>query len=109
MVLVIDLDLSKIEGFDWDKGNLNKNRLKHNVEPTECEEVFFNKPIIILGDEKHSTKKEKRYRIIGISTNGRKIALAITLRRNKIRVIMARDQSAKERGLFKTEGSNKGK
>jgi len=103
MELDIDLDLSKVESFSWDKGNLNKDRLKHNVEPTECEEVFFNKPIIILNDEKHSTEKEKRYRIIGISTKGRKLSLAITLRENKIRVIMARDQSRKERGLYEAE------
>jgi uncharacterized DUF497 family protein len=107
MELTIDLDLSKVEGFDWDKGNLNKNRLKHNVDPTECEEVFFNKPIIIFDDKPHSTTEEKRYRILGISTNGRKIALAITTRNNKIRVIMARDQSIVERGLFETEKVNK--
>lgn len=109
MKLTIDLDLSKVEGFDWDEGNLNKNRLKHDVESTECEEVFFNAPIIILDDASHSTTEEKRYRIIGISTNGRKIALAITVRNNKIRVIMARDQGRKERELFETEKLNKGK
>jgi uncharacterized DUF497 family protein len=109
MELTLDLDFSKVDGFDWDKGNLNKNRLKHNVESTECEEVFFNNPIIILDDTRHSTIKEKRYRIIGISTNGRKIALAVTIRHNKIRVIIARDQSRKERELFEAEKLNEKK
>jgi uncharacterized DUF497 family protein len=109
MELRIDINLSSVEGFDWDKGNLNKNRLKHNVESAECEEVFFNKPIIILDDTKHSTTEEKRYRVIGISTNGRRIALAMTIRNNKIRVIMARDQSRKERELFAAEKLHKGK
>ncbi|MBA3723963.1 MAG: BrnT family toxin [Candidatus Levybacteria bacterium] len=103
MEILQDLALSKVVGFDWDKGNLNKNRLKHNVEQAECEEVFFNKPIIILNDTQHSSTEEKRYKIIGVSTNGRKIALAITTRNNKIRVIMARDQSKKERELFERE------
>lgn len=98
-----DLDSATLEGFEWDKGNLTKNRLKHNVEPSECEEVFFNKPIIILDDQKHSSEKEKRYKIIGITANGRKLSLAITLRSNKIRVIMARDQSRGERQLLKAE------
>lgn len=97
-----DVDILTLEGFDWDKGNLNKNRLKHNVEPSECEEVCFNKPIIILDDQKHSGR-EKRYKIIGISSSGRKLSLAITIRNNKIRVIMARDQSRGERKLFEAE------
>ena len=98
-----NLDLSKAEGFDWDSGNVNKNRLKHDVDTSECEEVFFNEPIIILDDTKHSSEKEKRYRVIGITTDGRRLALAITLRNNKIRVIMARNQSQKERELFEAE------
>lgn len=96
------IDFSKLEGFHWDKGNINKNRLKHNVDSKECEEVFLNKPLIFLIDEKHS-KTEKRYNIFGISSNGRKLALAITIRNNKIRVIMARDQSKIERKTFNEE------
>ena len=103
----IDIDLSQVEGFSWDKGNLNKNRLKHNVETTECEEVFFNEPIIVLNDEKHSVKSEKRFRVIGISSKKRKLSLAITIRNNKIRVITARDQSKKERKAFEEEKNQK--
>lgn len=98
-----EIELSKIDGFEWDSGNVNKNRLKHDVDRSECEEVFFNEPKIILDDTKHSLEKEKRYRVIGITTNGRKLSLAITLRNNKIRIIMARDQSRKERALFDLE------
>ncbi len=93
------VDLSQTDGFDWDKGNLSKNRLKHGVEAKECEEVFLNSPLILLPDEEHS-KTEERYNVFGISSSGRKLALAITIRNNKIRVIMARDQSRKERKVF---------
>ncbi len=103
-----ELDFSNIEGFEWDEGNLKKNRLKHNVDTVECEEVFYNEPKIILDDTKHSTKNEKRYRIFGKTTNGRKLSLAITLRGNKIRVIMARDQSKKERELYELEETKLG-
>lgn len=102
MEYIDDIDLSQLTGFEWDKGSLNKNRLKHNVEPSECEEVFFNTPLIILADEKHSIS-EKRYKVIGITRNGRKLSLSITIRNNKIRVIMARDQSKKEKSLFEAE------
>ena len=104
MTFIDDFDIVKLTGFEWDKGNRSKNRLKHNVEASECEEVFFNKPIIIFPDEKHSVL-EKRYKVIGISTNGRKLSLAITIRNNRIRVIMARNQSRKEKALLNEERS----
>jgi uncharacterized DUF497 family protein len=94
------IDFSALEGFDWDDGNINKNRLKHDVRPSECEEIFFNEPIIIIDDLEHSSEQEQRYKVLGVTTDGRKLALAITLRSNKIRVIMARDQTRKERVLF---------
>lgn len=97
------IDLSDIEGFEWYSGNVNKNRLRHNVDTSECEEIFFNELKIILDDTQHSSVKERRYRVLGITAKGRTLALAITIRRNKIRVIMARDQSKKERILFASE------
>jgi uncharacterized protein len=102
----LEIDFTNINGFIWDKGNVNKNRLKHQVETSECEEVFFNKPIIILSDEKHSLA-EQRYKIIGVTNNRRRLSLAITIRNTQIRVIMARDQSKKEKTLFETEKSNR--
>lgn len=94
-------DLSKVEGFEWDKGNLFHIK-EHHVDYKECEQVFFNLPIIILSDEKHF-KIEKRFEIIGITLGERRLSLAITVRKNKIRVITARDQSKKERKAFKHE------
>jgi uncharacterized DUF497 family protein len=44
-------------GFEWDSGNIDKNRIKHKVECHECEQVFYNEPIIILPDFPHSQKK----------------------------------------------------
>ena len=35
------LDLSWVEGFDWDRGNIQKNWEGHRVAFYECEEVFF--------------------------------------------------------------------
>ncbi|HVA11317.1 MAG TPA: BrnT family toxin, partial [Candidatus Dormibacteraeota bacterium] len=69
------------------------------------EEVFFNKPRIIFDDTVHSSSREKRYRVLGISTKGRALAVAFTVRNNKIRVIMARDQSRKERVFFEAKQS----
>lgn len=88
------IDFSKLDGFEWDNGNLGHIK-KHNVDYRECEEAFLNKPLIVFVDEEHSAM-EKRYKIFGVTTVRRKLALAITIRNNKIRVVMARDQNKKE-------------
>lgn len=88
------IDFSALEGFEWDKGNLEHIK-KHNVDFRECEDVFFNKPLIVFVDEEHSAT-EKRYKTFGVTADGRKLALAITIRNNKIRVVMARNRNKKE-------------
>jgi uncharacterized protein len=92
-------DFDSIIGFDWDEGNRQKNWEKHQVDFRECEEVFFNQPLLISEDIKHSFK-EKRYHVLGRSDTNRMIFLVFTIRNNKIRVISARDQSKKERIVY---------
>ena len=46
-------NLTGITGFDWDEGNTRKNE-KHNVSMAETEQVFFNAPLLVLEDSKHS-------------------------------------------------------
>ncbi len=88
-----------IEGFQWDKGNRDKNRLKHNVLFNECEEVFFNKPLIIENDIKHS-KTEKRWYVLGRTELDRKLFVVFTIRKKLIRVISARDMTKKEKEIY---------
>lgn len=85
--------------FDWDKGNIDKNWKKHNVYFKEAEEVFFNKPIKIFPDKKH-TEKEKRFVAFGITNKKRGLTIIFTLRNNKIRVISTRNQNKKERIIY---------
>ena len=96
----MDKDYPDFIGFDWDQGNLNKNK-KHDVEYTECEQIFFNEPIIILDDPKHSFA-EIRYAAFGVTNNGRKLVVIYTLRDKKLRVISARDMSRKESKFYET-------
>ena len=88
-----------IIGFDWDEGNREKNYLKHNVRNGECEDVFFNQPLVIVSDMKHS-QEERRYSAFGITDGGRKLTVVFTLRKNLIRVISARDMTTKERRYY---------
>lgn len=85
--------------FEWDKGNINKNLIKHKVANQEAEEVFDNKPNFIIEDKKHSLK-ESRYLIWGLTDKGRKLAVIFTIRKDKIRIISARVTNKKERKAY---------
>ena len=94
-----DFELVEWEGFDWDEGNLIKNWEKHRVSAVECEQVFFNSPLVAGLDVTHSNR-EPRYYALGITDGKRTLFLAFTVRNKLIRVISARDMSKKERKVF---------
>jgi uncharacterized protein len=93
------VNLDKLIGFDWDKGNLEKNWIAHQVNSSECEEVFFNLPLLVEPDESHSII-EPRYYVLGKTNQDRYLFVAFTIRNNKIRVISVRDMSRKERKTY---------
>lgn len=93
------IDPNELTGFDWDTGNRDKNWQKHRVSPGECEEVFFNLPLLLQDDPGHS-KAEARFLVLGHTNSGRLLFIAFTVRKDKIRVISARNMSQKERGLY---------
>jgi uncharacterized DUF497 family protein len=94
------IDLARIAGFDWDAGNARKNE-KHGVSMAEAEQVFFNMPLLLLADEKHS-QQEARHHALGQTDAGRQLHLSFTLRKagSLIRVISARDMHRKERTIY---------
>jgi uncharacterized DUF497 family protein len=98
------LDLARIQGFDWDDGNSRKSADKHGVSPAEAEQVFFNEPLLVLADVKHSTE-EPRFHALGRTDAGRPIHISFTLRGDGqlIRVISARDMHRKEKNRYAQE------
>jgi uncharacterized DUF497 family protein len=92
------IDFSKVTGFDWDSGNERKNLDSHGVSQIEAEQVFFNQPLIVTFDGKHS-ESEKRVRALGVTNTGRLLTMVFTMRAGGelIRVISARDMHRKER------------
>jgi uncharacterized DUF497 family protein len=98
------IDLSQLTGFDWDKNNRDKNWEKHEVLASECEEIFFNLPLLLQSDDAHS-QKEPRYYVLGHTIAGRRLFIAFTVREDKIRVISARDMSKKERKIYEKANS----
>jgi uncharacterized DUF497 family protein len=98
------IDLNQLTGFDWDVGNRDKNWQRHQVSTGECEEVFFNLPLLLEHDPGHS-QTEPRYFVLGQTNPGRLLFIAFTSRRDKIRVISARDMNQKERILYEQSNS----
>ena len=91
--------VSLAEGFEWDEGNIGKNREKHRVSYVECEEMFFNNPVISQRDETHSIR-EDRYFLLGKTDTERLLFVVFTLRGTKIRIVSARDMNRKEKRVY---------
>ena len=94
------LNFNNIIGFDWDDGNDRKND-KHAVSMAEAEQLFFNDPLLLLEDAKHS-QSESRIHALGKTDEGRMLHITFTLRKKNalIRVISARDMHKKERAYY---------
>ncbi len=91
--------MENLTGFDWDDGNRGKNWIKHKVSNSECEEIFYNLPLLVEADAKHSIL-EKRYYVLGQPNQGRFLFIVFTERNKRIRVISARDMNRKERSIY---------
>ena len=95
--------LQACTGFDWHEGNLLKNWEKHGVSVAECEQVFFNRPLLAQPDSRHSLA-ESRFYLFGRTNSGRRLFVAFAVRGELIRVISARDMSRKERRSYAKYG-----
>ncbi len=92
------INLTAAEGFQWDAGNARKSADKHRVSQSEAEQVFFNQPLLLLPDERHS-QDEIRLHALGRTDDHRFLHVTFTLRGGGrlIRVISARDIHRKEK------------
>jgi len=95
------IDWKKVKGFNWDAGNERKSADKHSVGQLEAEQLFFNEPLFLLPDNKHSDR-ESRYHALGVTDEGRQLHITFTLREDStlIRVISARPMHRKERKIY---------
>ena len=92
--------------FDWDSGNSTKNWEKHHVSQYEAESVFFNIPLLVSLDKKHSDSENRMF-CLGKTDQERYLFIAFVLRNNKIRFFSARDMTDKEyKGYINYEKRN---
>ncbi|HSE39773.1 MAG TPA: BrnT family toxin [Acidobacteriota bacterium] len=95
-----DESVEKCEGFDWDEANIDKNWKAHKVHFWECEEIFFNEPLVVGSDEDHSLKENRFYSLVKTNA-GRLLFVVFTIRNKLIRIISARDMTRSERVDYK--------
>jgi len=93
--------ITECTGFDWDVGIILKNWEKHRVTASECEQIFFNKPLVAAPDVKHS-KVENRFYALGHTDSGRLLFVVFTIRKKLIRVISARNVNRKEKKEYES-------
>ena len=85
--------------FDWDDANVRHMAERPEVSAAECEQVFFNRPLVVSDDESHSQDEPRSY-ALGQTDRGRCLFVAFTQRDELLRVVTARDMSRKERRVY---------
>jgi uncharacterized protein len=103
----LDELIAYTRGFEWDRGNSGKNLERHGVSDGECEEVFFNEPLISGQDLRHSQTEQRCY-AYGQTDGERLLFLVFTFRSDRIRVISARDMNKNERESYEKAQENTG-
>lgn len=88
--------------FDWDKGNKDKNIVKHGIINEDAESVFLDNGSLLAEDLEHS-KSENRFQIIGKSEHYNLLSIFFTIRKEKIRIISARKMNKKERNIYDSQ------
>jgi uncharacterized DUF497 family protein len=84
--------------FEWDRNNLRKIRA-HRITPEEVEQVLSNDPILIYEQD---VEGEPRYVYYGETDVGRLLAVVLTERNEKIRVVTAYDLNAGQKYEYLT-------
>lgn len=83
-----------VVGFEWDEAN-EGHIAEHDVTPEEAEETFFDPSRAPIGV--YSTVTERRRGLLGRTNDGRLLFVVYTHRGGAIRVVTARDASARHR------------
>lgn len=83
-----------VEAFQWDDGNASKNWTRHHVSQTEAEQVFLNRPLVVVGAP---FRNEPRQFAFGQTDAGRLLTVVFTVRGALLRVISVRPMSRRER------------
>lgn len=87
--------------FEWDTAKAIENASKHGVEFTEAMTVFGDPLEVVIPDPDHSIG-ERQFLSVGLSSAGRLLVVAYTERQQRIRLISAREATARERKNYES-------
>ena len=85
--------------YEWDARKAAANRSKHGVSFQEAATVFRDPLAQTGGDPDHSVA-ENRFVTFGLSARGRLLVVAHTEQGDTIRIISAREATARERAIY---------
>ncbi len=90
--------------FEWDTSKATSNKRKHDVSFEEAKSVFYDDFAIQFFDNENSVL-ENRFLLLGHSNQSRILLICHCEQEasNLIRIISARQATAKERKLYKGE------
>ena len=78
--------------FEWDEGNIQHIIDRHDVYPDEVEQVFYSGAYVIRAGDS--------YRVLGQDDAGRYLVIICKTRGSVVRVITARNITARERRFY---------
>jgi uncharacterized DUF497 family protein len=84
--------------FEWDEHNEN-HVLGHGVEPDEAEEGLLDPERV--GVPAHNPEGERRWAVLGTTEEGRLLFVVFTHREGRVRVVIARDASRREKRSYR--------
>ena len=87
--------------FEWDPAKGIENASKHGVEFTEAMTTFGDPLEVVIPDPDHSSG-ERRFLSVGLSSAGGLLVVAYTERQQRIRLISAREATARERKAYES-------
>lgn len=90
--------------FEWDEDKEDANLRKHGVSFEEAKTVFGDPLSITISDPGHS-RGERRYIVIGRSSEEHLLVVVYTERRAAIRLISSRRAASAERKIYE-EGTS---
>jgi hypothetical protein len=85
--------------FEWDPQKAGLNLERHGVSFTEAITVFGDPLEVTISDPDHS-EGERRFLSLGMSEARRLLVVAYTERGSRIRLISARETTARERKVY---------
>jgi uncharacterized DUF497 family protein len=87
--------------FEWDPEKEKANLAKHDVSFVEAMTIFGDPLELTIADPYHS-EEEFRFLSVGLPSGGRLLVVAYTERGERIRIISAREATAKERREYES-------